>query len=149
MSNRRVIAVDLDGTLAHYDRAVHAGGFRADHVGDPVPAMLSRVKRWLSEGIGVVVYTARAAPRDDGSHWTAIYAIHGWCHRHLGVTLDVTHEKRPEFSEFWDDRAVAVEPNTGLVIGASRALLSPDPVQTSLDYLAGERSRVDPTEFEG
>lgn len=33
------IGVDLDGTLAHYDR------WRGiDHVGDPVPAMMNRVK---------------------------------------------------------------------------------------------------------
>lgn len=39
------IGVDLDGTLAHYD-----GWKGADHIGEPIPAMVERVKQWLSEG---------------------------------------------------------------------------------------------------
>ena len=36
------IGVDLDGTLAHYDK------WRGvEHIGKPVPVMLERVKKWL------------------------------------------------------------------------------------------------------
>ncbi len=49
------IAVDLDGTLAHYDE------FRGkDHIGKPIPKMMERVKKWLDEGQKIVIFTARA-----------------------------------------------------------------------------------------
>ena len=39
------IGVDLDGTLAYYDY------WRGpEHIGEPIPAMLERVQRWLAEG---------------------------------------------------------------------------------------------------
>jgi len=48
------IGVDLDGTLAKYDKwiGVH-------HIGDPIPLMVDRVKEWLRQGITVKVFTAR------------------------------------------------------------------------------------------
>ena len=39
------IGVDLDGTLAHYK-----GWKGRDHIGEPIPAMMQRVKQWLEEG---------------------------------------------------------------------------------------------------
>lgn len=54
MSQTGWIGVDLDGTLAHYD-----GGVGVDHIGPPVPAMLTRVKQWLAEGRAVKIFTAR------------------------------------------------------------------------------------------
>ena len=48
------IGVDLDGTLAYYDQ------WRgALHIGEPIPVMLERVKRWLDEGKDVRIFTAR------------------------------------------------------------------------------------------
>src|SRR5207344_2652938 len=48
------IGVDLDGTLAYYDQ------WRGpEHIGEPVPAMLERVQRWLAEGKDVRIFTAR------------------------------------------------------------------------------------------
>ena len=39
------IGVDLDGTLAQY------AGFKGpEHIGDPIPEMVARIKEWLSEG---------------------------------------------------------------------------------------------------
>lgn len=52
------IGVDLDGTLAMYD------GFKGpEHIGDPVPKMLERVKKWLAEGREVRIFTARVGCR--------------------------------------------------------------------------------------
>lgn len=51
------IGVDLDGTLATYD-----GWVSADHVGEPVPAMVERVQQWLAEGREVRIFTARIWP---------------------------------------------------------------------------------------
>jgi len=108
------IGVDLDGTLAVYD-----GWKGADHIGDPVPAMVDRVKAWLAAGLEVRVFTARVwAPADGMSvrKDEVMYvrtAIERWCRRHIGVALPVTCEKDYSMIELWDDRAVQIIPNTG------------------------------------
>lgn len=108
------IFVDLDGTLAHYD-----GWKGKHHIGEPIWDMVNRVKEWLEEGREVVIFTARVHPSHDD--WNdAEYYIRLWCHRHIGRPLRVTCMKEPEASEFWDDCAVAVEKNTGVIKGRSR-----------------------------
>lgn len=109
------IGVDLDGTLAHYD-----GWKGAGHIGDPVPAMLARVKRWLSDGRDVRIFTARVS--HDGSAArilearAAREAIAHWCREHLGVVLSITNEKDYAMIELWDDRCVQVKANTGMPV---------------------------------
>lgn len=106
------IGVDLDGTLAtHVDD--HDGGTA---IGSPVPAMVKRVQQWLSEGKEVRILTARVAwGWDDGSRKAA---IREWCIKHIGQPLHVTAEKDPGMIELWDDRAVQVIRNTGVVVDA-------------------------------
>jgi hypothetical protein len=114
------IGVDLDGTLAHYDR------WRGiDHIGEPIAPMLSRVKRWLAEGRDVRIFTARieAGTVRHGNEIIVrnevknvaetIRHIQNWTELHLGVRLPVTNRKDNEMLELWDDRAVQVERNTG------------------------------------
>lgn len=111
MSARGWIAVDLDGTLAEYH-----GWKGVDHVGDPIPAMVERVKAWLSEGKEVRIFTARVwGGGDQRDAEAARAAIYSWCERHIGVRLDVTNVKDWNMVELWDDRAVRVETNTGRV----------------------------------
>jgi hypothetical protein len=101
------IGVDLDGTLARYE------GWRGpDHVGEPVPLMLARIKRWLSEGKDVRIFTARVA-KDDDEAIAATNAIDAWCIKHLGMVLPITCRKDYEMAELWDDCVVQVVPNTG------------------------------------
>lgn len=101
-----VIAVDLDGTLAVDD------GFKGiEHIGEPIPPMVARVKEWLSQGKIVKILTARAVNK------AAIPYIKDWCKEHLGQVIPVTNEKDPDMIEIWDDRAIAVEKNTGKIIG--------------------------------
>lgn len=106
------IGVDLDGTLAHYD-----GWSGPIVIGQPVPAMLERVKDWLAEGRDVRIFTARVS--HDGSSERkydaamAHMAIEHWCLRHLGRKLPVTNVKDYDMVELWDDRAVQVRKNTG------------------------------------
>lgn len=105
MSGRGWIGVDLDGTLAHYDE------WRgADHIGEPVGAMLFRVKKWLADGEDVRVFTARVSGSEAELCETVIRA---WCLEHIGVELPVTCRKDYAMKTLWDDRAVQVEPNTG------------------------------------
>ena len=96
------IAVDLDGTLAYYDRA--AG---PDHIGPPIPAMASRVRTWLAEGREVRIFTARASVPE------LIEPVMAWCKRHFGVRLPVTNAKDFGMIELWDDRCIQVHENTG------------------------------------
>ena len=107
------ILVDLDGTLAHYD-----DWKGEDKIGEPVPAMVNRVKKWLDEGIEVRIFTARASGRmTPQEHVQVLHAIHNWCHDHLGVALEVTNEKDYGCIAIYDDRAWHVVPNEGRIIG--------------------------------
>ena len=116
------IGVDLDGTLAYYDQ------WRgALHIGEPIPVMLERVKRWLDEGKDVRIFTAHAnrqgmalattsdaaATRDE----TAVEeCIRRWCVKYVGRALPITCSKDFEMIELWDDRCIQVIPNTGRTI---------------------------------
>jgi hypothetical protein len=108
------IGVDLDGTLAEYS------GWRGPkHIGEPVPAMLERVKQWIGEGKTVKIFTARVSrmfSTDASEAYDAIEAgllISDWCEKHIGKRLPVTCVKDFGMIEFWDDRAVQVVINTG------------------------------------
>lgn len=110
MSVSGYIAVDLDGTLAHYD------GWRGiDHIGDPVPAMLARVKEWLDQGMAVKIFTARAYVPDP----EIIEHIHKWCEKHELPRLEVTCVKDFGMIHLYDDRATGVEMNTGKLLSSS------------------------------
>lgn len=103
------IAVDLDGTLAHYD---HWRGI--EHIGDPVPRMAERVRGWLMAGNDVRIFTARVGDaRSEEEARRARSVIQDWCEQHFGVRLVVTATKDLSMVELWDDRCVQVEPNTG------------------------------------
>jgi len=105
------IGVDLDGTLAHYD---HWRGI--EHIGEPIPAMLERVKQWLADGVDVRIFTARVGDyRYEASR--AYVAIEDWCEKHLGEILPITCEKDLKMFQLWDDRCVCVERNTGKILG--------------------------------
>jgi hypothetical protein len=114
------IGVDLDGTLAHYEHGSWRGPL---HIGQPVPEMVDRVRRWLDEGHDVRVFTARCSgPRSEAVE--AIAAIQKWCQEHIGAVLPVTNVKYYAMLELWDDRAVTVEPNTGRPLAPSSRGLS-------------------------
>jgi hypothetical protein len=102
------IGVDLDGTLALYD-----GWKGPDHIGEPIAPMLNRVKRWLAEGRDVRIFTARASIQEQ------VGPVFDWSLKHLGRRLPVTCMKDIYMLELWDDRAVSVETNTGLVIAGT------------------------------
>ncbi len=114
MANRRGwFAVDLDGTLAFYD------GYKGNVIGEPIPKMADRVKRWLSEGRTVKIMTARVAPKDSQTPEEVEEIrtmIEDWCEKHLGQRLEVTNEKDHAMIQLWDDRCVQVIPNTGIPV---------------------------------
>lgn len=97
------IGCDLDGTLAHYD-----GWKGPEHIGEPVPVMLLRVKNWISEGKTVKIVTARAADAEQHP------LIQEWLVKHGLPALEITNHKDYGMSSLWDDRAVGVIPNMGI-----------------------------------
>ncbi|WP_269581869.1 hypothetical protein [Roseibium sp. Sym1] len=99
------IGVDLDGTLAHY-----GGWLGAGHIGEPIAPMVERVKEWISKGIEVRIFTARAWRADPEE----ISFIQDWAERHIGARLAVTCTKDFGMIELWDDRAVRVQANKGV-----------------------------------
>lgn len=102
------IGVDLDGTLA-----VYGGQGSINTIGEPIAPMLERVKRWLSEGREVKIFTARASLPE------LIPPVEQWCLKYLGTILPVTCSKDFGMIELWDDRCVQVIMNTGLPVSKS------------------------------
>lgn len=96
------IGVDLDGTLAHYD-----GWYGPAHIGEPIPAMLQRVKSWLNEGLEVRIFTARASVPEY------IPFVTQWLEKQGLPALEVTNTKDFSMICLWDDRCVQVETNRG------------------------------------
>lgn len=109
------IAVDLDGTLAEY-----TGWQGLDHIGPPIPAMVERIKRYAATGTSFRIFTARMSDPDGPEKTRFIENMGAWCQQHLGFVLPVTNVKDFAMSELWDDRAVAVEANTGKFLSPSR-----------------------------
>lgn len=105
MSKWASLAVDLDGTLAEQ----LPGKFDRNKIGEPVPKMLARVRRWLKEGEDVKILTARAADPKN------IPPIRKWLKEHELSGCEITNEKDPSMTRIYDDRAVAVERNTGVL----------------------------------
>lgn len=108
------IGVDLDGTLA-----IHERGEGIESVGEPIMPMVARIRRWLKQGLEVRVCTARVSSIYSDAEAQRIM-IEKWCLDNIGQALPVTCEKDGEMLELWDDRAVAVERNTGKALTPSR-----------------------------
>lgn len=90
------IGVDFDGTLAK-----GLGG-------EPVEAMMNRVRNWLEQGIEVRIVTARGSTQKDRAY------VEEWLQRHGLPALVVTDKKDYQMLQLWDDRAVGVIPDTGI-----------------------------------
>lgn len=112
------VGVDLDQTLAHYTEWVDS-----EHIGEPIPLMVERVKMLHEMGFNVRLLSARAS--SNGSITRDLeaakfrVAAHAWTLNALGFALPVTSEKDFAMIELWDDRAVQVVPNTGIPVNGA------------------------------
>ena len=102
------IGVDLDGTLAVYD-----GWVSADHIGEPVPEMVSLVRNLLAKGEEVRIFTARVSVEHEKA--ISKLAIEKWSEEHLGYVLPITCCKDFMMDTLYDDRCYRVERNTGRI----------------------------------
>ena len=106
------IGVDLDGTLAEYS-------CWSGVIGQPIPKMVQRVRRWVREGKEVRILTARGASHfGNAPKYEQQVAIHSWINKHIGHPLEVTDKKDFEMLRLYDDRVRQVEEGTGEVVGA-------------------------------
>lgn len=94
------VGVDFDKTLA-----THRTGSMA--IGKPIKPMVKKVKRMLSEGKDVRIFTAR--PKSVHPK------IKQWTKENLGKALPVTNKKQHNMYRFYDDRAVHVNANRGTI----------------------------------
>lgn len=126
------IGVDLDGTLASAD-----SWKGMEHIGEPVPLMLRRVRAWREKGLTVKVVTARAGDP------VGLAATKAWLERHGLGELEVTDRKDFGMLELWDDRAIQVVHNAGIcflspsAFGRPRAPILPDEVADRTYLLVG------------
>lgn len=116
--DRRVrpnICVDMDGTLATFDKFVSW-----DHFGEPIQETVDRIKHWRDLGIEVRILTARMSEESralDGITREQMEgAIKAWCRKNLGFELPVYSEKGPGMLFLLDDSVIQVQRNTGLYV---------------------------------
>lgn len=112
------VGVDFDGTLAHH------GSKQFPALGNPIPAMVDRVKAWHAQGIEVRIVTARVGlRRSDALRVAQTRLIQDWCQTHLGFKPRVVCDKDFDMAVLFDDRCVQVEKNTGRLIGENNGLV--------------------------
>ena len=106
---KRIIAVDLDGTLAHYD-----GWKGIGHIGCVIPEVANAMERAQDEGAEVHLFTARVSDPEDAAEAHAV--ISKWAAANHFNFASITAVKHKFFTEFWDDRAIQVIKNSGMFV---------------------------------
>jgi hypothetical protein len=100
-ADKGCIYVDFDATLAYHTTD------GVEKIGEPIPKMMSRVKRRLKQGYRIKIFTARATNSRMKKD------VQDWLEKHGLPRFEVTNIKGHDAMEFWDDRARQVKPNTG------------------------------------
>lgn len=112
------IAVDFDKTLAFYESS-----WKARKVGSPILPMVENVKRWLSRGYKVSIFTARVATMDSIELYSQREMIGNFLRDAELPELPITCQKLKSFTHFIDDKAFHVEANTGSILNCPDELL--------------------------
>jgi len=111
------LGVGLDGVLAERTDAGLTG-----EIGPPIPNMVARVRDWVKyKRIKVRVLTPRASTEAGAEE------VRAWLDSNRLSYLEFTSAKDLHMVEFWDDRAVQVISNLGVVVGESPNQLDPPP----------------------
>lgn len=121
------VGVDLDGTLAYYEEWIDEY-----HIGEPVPAMIDKVKKHLAAGDEVRIFTARIAGNRQGiSPEQTTQLIQDWCEKHIGLRLPVTCIKDFGMEVLYDDRCVQIIKNTGKSLYETFGFWNPSNINSS------------------
>ncbi len=105
--NKKTVALDLDGVLAHY---LHWQG--VEHIGEPLPGAVEFTKR-LAEFADILIFTTRCCEKDCEPHTAEQLKerVRKWLDQHGFVYHDIyTGQGKPLCAALIDDRAVACEP---------------------------------------
>lgn len=113
------VGFDLDGTLA-----VHGEWKGINHFGAPIQANIDRLKLLIAKGYTCKIMTARVCRTGSDEAELATRAIQNWLAKQGLPRLEVTCVKDYAMMYLVDDRAVAVESNTGRVLGGPKYALS-------------------------
>lgn len=111
MSNQIHIALDLDRTLAKC-----TGDYTK--VGEIIPSMVFKIKKWLARGYKITIFTARVSTNDWHTESIANEQkkmIFDWMVANGLPAMDITSDKHPSFTHIIDDRAFHVIPNSGVI----------------------------------
>jgi hypothetical protein len=111
------VGFDLDGTLCH-----HEAWNGINHFGEPIWPTINMLRELLARGITCKIVTARVAHGGTEADLAAT-AIHKWLARHGIRRIEVVCRKDFAMMFLIDDRCVAVEANTGVVLGGSKQAL--------------------------
>lgn len=106
-----MIAFDLDGTLAEYH-----GWKGVSHIGAPVPKMIDRLLFHIENGDECIIFTSRVGHDDVHQNTMAEHHISKWLRDNDLPYMKITARKLPGIRLFYDDRALHVEKNLGVVI---------------------------------
>ena len=99
------IGVDLDGTLAYYDKWRGIG-----HIGEAIQPMVAFVQQLLADGKNIKIFTARA------SNPESIPYIREWLIENNLSELEITNMKDFGMIMLYDDRCIQVTSNSGEII---------------------------------
>ena len=101
-----VYYIDLDGTLAYYERWGEKG-----EIGEPVPLIKNWIRYWLYKGIEIVVFTARAYSQENIKRVRTWLIMNG-----LPADLKITNIKGLDCDLLFDNNAREVINNTGQIV---------------------------------
>jgi hypothetical protein len=93
------VGFDLDGTLANNDFILPGPPYP---IGEPIPEMFETAKAFLTAGIKIKIFTARACEPQN------IPLVQDWTERHGLGRLEVTNAKDFQMIRYYDDRAIQV-----------------------------------------
>jgi len=107
------IALDFDATLAEYESWDNQGHI----VGKPIKKMVENAKSWLKKGYKISIFTARLSHGQLESEKQIVLIQKFLKENGLPDTLPITCIKAHWFTNFIDDKANHVIPNTGVIEG--------------------------------
>lgn len=105
------IALDFDRTLARRTDE----DLDIDKVGEPIPQMLAHVRKWLSQGYKITIFTARLGHDSIEENRRQEQMIRRFLARENLPQFPITAIKRSVFTHFVDDKAIPVTENEGIL----------------------------------
>lgn len=104
------VALDFDRTIHDYNKNM---GLEA--LGAPLKPMIATVKKCLSSGgYTFTIFTARLSHDEEFNNKQKLL-IQDWLEKQGLPRFDVTATKYNYFDEFWDDKAITVIKNVGVL----------------------------------